>query len=285
MGFAIVVDSTCDLRPDEYRDLDVTMVPLTILVDGGEFKDQTEISSEEFYRRMAVSKELPKTAAPSPYDFVKVYEDLAKKGYEHIVSLHLAGVLSGTVESARIAASQVDVDVRVIDTLTATAGMALLAQDVVKLRDAGATVDEAEAAVRSFDGKNRFLVTPETLENLLKGGRLSADQVKTASMLNVKPIFMFTETGSIAAFGKAKGMHGVVKAYVEEVKRLADEYGTQRVRFGHVENAELIDDLKRALDESGVSYIDAGTAPCGATVAAHFGFGSISMGCEPATVA
>ena len=128
-------------------------------------------------------------------------------------------------------------------------------------------------------------MTPETLENLLKGGRLSADQVKTASMLNVKPIFMFTETGSIAAFGKAKGMHGVVKAYVEEVKRLADEYGTQRVRFGHVENAELIDDLKRALDESGVSYIDAGTAPCGATVAAHFGFGSISMGCEPATVA
>lgn len=82
MGFAVVVDSTLDMSAEEYQALDITMVPLNILVGEDEFKDQVEISSEEFYKRMSEAAELPKTAQPAPFDFVQTYERLAQEGYE-----------------------------------------------------------------------------------------------------------------------------------------------------------------------------------------------------------
>lgn len=147
MGFAVVVDSTLDMSAEEYQALDITMVPLNILVGEDEFKDQVEISSEEFYKRMSEAAELPKTAQPAPFDFVQTYERLAQEGYEGIISLHIAGVLSGTIESARTAAGQVDVDVRVIDSACCTAQAALQVKQLCALRDAGATLDEAQAAI------------------------------------------------------------------------------------------------------------------------------------------
>ena len=147
MGFAVVVDSTLDMSAEEYQALNITMVPLNILVGEDEFKEQVEISSEEFYKRMGEATELPKTAQPAPFDFVQAYERLAQEGYEGIVSLHIAGVLSGTIESARAAADQVAIDVRVIDSACCTAQAALQVKQLCALRDAGATLDEAQAAI------------------------------------------------------------------------------------------------------------------------------------------
>ena len=282
MGFAVVVDSTFDMSAEEYRSLGITMVPLNILVGGSEFKDQVEISSEEFYKRMAEAEKLPQTAQPSPYDFAQAYNGLAEKGYDGILSLHIAGVLSGTVESARAAVQDASVDVRVVDTAGATAQAALLVQAACALRDAGASLDEAEAAVRALVPQTQFLVACDTLENLLKGGRLSADQVKNASLLNIKPIFTFNETGVLVAFGKAKGMRGVVKQYVQAAQQRTEEAGKQRIRFCHTGNEQVVADLKQALADAGVSYVDAGTCPCGATVATHLGLGALGMALAPA---
>ena len=250
MGFAVVVDSTIDMSAEEYQALNITMVPLNILVGGSEFKDQVEISSEEFYQRMSEAEQLPKTAQPAPYDFAQAYEHLAKEGYDGIVSLHIAGVLSGTVESARAAAAQVDIDVRVIDSAAASAQAALQAKHLCSLRDAGATLDEAEESLKAYIPNTQFLVACDTLENLLKGGRLSADQVKNASLLNIKPIFTFNETGVLVAFGKAKGMRGVVKQYVANAQKRTEEQGKQRIRFCHVGNEQGVEDLRQALSTS-----------------------------------
>lgn len=277
MGFAVVVDSTFDMSQDEYRELGITMVPLNILVGENEFKDQVEISSEEFYARMSEAEKLPQTAQPSPYDFAQVYEGLALQGFDGILSLHIAGVLSGTVESARIAASQVDVDVRVMDLAGASAQAALVAKMACALRDSGATLEEAEDAVAKYIPQTQFLVACDTLENLLKGGRLSANQVKNASLLNIKPIFTFNETGVLVAYGKAKGMRGVVKQYVQAAKERTEAHGTQRIRFCHVANEAGVADLKKALAQAEVAYIDEGTCPCGATVATHLGMGALGI--------
>lgn len=282
MGFAVVVDSTIDMSAEEYQALNITMVPLNILVGGSEFKDQVEISSEEFYQRMSEAEQLPKTAQPAPYDFVQAYERLAKEGYDGIVSLHIAGVLSGTVESARAAAAQVDIDVRVIDSAAASAQAALQAKHLCSLRDAGATLDEAEESLKAYIPNTQFLVACDTLENLLKGGRLSADQVKNASLLNIKPIFTFNETGVLVAFGKAKGMRGVVKQYVANAQKRTEEQGKQRIRFCHVGNEQGVEDLRAALVEAGVEYIDEGACPCGATVATHLGIGALGIAFAPA---
>ena len=256
--------------------------PLNILVGEDEFKDQVEISSEEFYKRMGEAAELPKTAQPAPFDFVQAYERLAHEGCEGIISLHIAGVLSGTVESARTAAGQVDVDVRVIDSACCTAQAALQVKQLCALRDAGATLDEAQAAIEALAPKTQFLVACDTLENLLKGGRLSADQVKNASLLNIKPIFTFNETGVLVAFGKAKGMRGVIKQYVQNAQKRTEEQGKQRIRFCHVANEQGVEDLRSALNEAGVEYVDEGSSPCGATVATHLGLGALGIAFAPA---
>lgn len=282
MGFAVVVDSTLDMSAEEYQALNITMVPLNILVGEDEFKDQVEISSEEFYKRMGEATELPKTAQPAPFDFVRAYERLAQEGYEGIISLHIAGVLSGTIESARAAADQVAIDVRVIDSACCTAQAALQVKQLCALRDAGATLDEAQAAIEELVPKTQFLVACDTLENLLKGGRLSADQVKNASLLNIKHIFTFNETGVLVAFGKAKGMRGVIKQYVQNAQKRTEEQGKQRIRFCHVANEQGVEDLRSALNEAGVEYVDEGSSPCGATVATHLGLGALGISFAPA---
>ena len=269
MGFAVVVDSTLDMSAEEYQALNITMVPLNILVGEDEFKDQVEISSEEFYKRMGEATELPKTAQPAPFDFVQAYERLAQ-------------VLSGTIESARAAADQVAIDVRVIDSVCCTAQAALQVKQLCALRDAGATLDEAQAAIKKLVPKTQFLVACDTLENLLKGGRLSADQVKNASLLNIKPIFTFNETGVLVAFGKAKGMRGVIKQYVQNAQKRTEEQGKQRIRFCHVANEQGVEDLRSALNEAGVEYVDEGSSPCGATVATHLGLGALGISFAPA---
>ena len=281
MGFAIVVDSTFDMSADEYRDLGVTMVPLNILVGGSEFKDQVDISSEEFYQRMNEAKELPKTAQPSPYDFAQAYQRLAEEGFDGVISLHIAGVLSGTIESARLAASDAAIDVRVIDSAAATAQAALITQKACALRDAGASLDEAEKALKSFIPETQFMVACDTLENLLKGGRLSADQVKNANVLNIKPIFTFTEVGALTPIGKAKGMRGVIKQYVSHAQERTEQQGRQRIRFCHAGNEQGVADIKELLAEAGIDYVDAGTCPCGATVATHLGMGALGVAFAP----
>lgn len=284
MGFAVVVDSTCDFTQDEYESLDVHMVPLSVLIDGETFKDQFEISSEQFYERMAAAENLPQSSQPTPYDFEQMYNALAEKGYDGVIAIHIAGVLSGTIESSRTAAEQVDIDVRVLDGARAgaTAPVALVVEQICKMRDEGATLDEAEAKAKELLVTAEFLVAPETLENLLKGGRLSADQVKNASLLNIKPIFTFNEKGILNAYGKAKGMRGVIKTFVSEVENRTNEHGTLRIRFCHSGNLKPIEDMKAALAEAGIEYIDGGTCPCGAIISTHLGPGALGIGILPA---
>ncbi len=279
MSFAVVVDTTADLSADECSNYGIKMVPLTVQVGGQEFKDQTEITSEEFYDRMLEAEELPKTAAPAPYDFAQTYNDLAKEGYDHIISLHIASILSGTVESARLAADQVDVPVTVLDTAGASASLAVLAQRACELRDQGVAVEEVVERLQNGIADVRFLVACDSLENLLKGGRLSADQVKTASLLNIKPVFTFDEQGMLVAYDKAKGMSGVVKRYVKEIKQRTEAYGVQEVRFLHSRNIDAVNDVRAHLQSEGIEYIDKGDVLCGAIVATHLGVGAVGMAC------
>ena len=282
MGFAITVDSTFDMSEGEYRDLEVAMVPLNIRLGEDEWKDQKGISSLDFYERMNASESLPKTSQPSPHDFIVEYDRLLSEGSDGVMSLHIAGVLSGTVESARLAASQVEGDVRVVDTLGTTAQAALVLKKACQLRDAGMSLEDAQRAIENLIPQTQFLVACETLENLLKGGRLSAEQAKDASLLNIKPILTFDDRGVLVSFGKAKGMRGVVKQYVSRIQKRTKEQGKQAIRFCHVGNEPAVESLKQALADAGVDYADEGSCPCGATIATHLGMGALGIGLSPA---
>lgn len=282
MSFAIVVDSTCDMTLDELDALGVELVPLTITVDGANYLDQLEISSLEFYERMSQANELPKTAQPAPYDFKQAYEKAYAAGCEGVLSLHIAHVLSGTVESARLAARMVDFPVEVVDCAGATAQFALLVQEASRLRASGLKLQETCTALHERIPQTSFFIGCETLEHLLKGGRLQPQEAEQAAKLNIKPVLTFDEAGVLRAFDKVRGMGGVRKLFVEQLQAATEQRGTQRVRIAHANNPEEAAKLREAIAESGLPFEDSGTCICGATVGTHLGAGALGMALIPA---
>lgn len=282
MSFAIVADSTCDWSLDEYQGRKVVMVPLTITVDDESFRDQVDITSEEFYERMQAAANLPKTSQPSPNDFIKAYEQLAAEGYEQIISIHIALPLSGTCQSARVAAEQVDIPVAVVDSLGGSASFGLVVERACDLRDQGVAFEEAVKQVEQAAHDTSFYVAPDSLDNLLKGGRLSQDQVNAANMLNIKPMFTFDDEGILVAHSKVKGMKGVLKAYVELISQATEQNGRQRVRFFHSGCLDNVEKARQMLADAGVDYEDAGASLCGATVVTHLGVGALGVAFLPA---
>lgn len=282
MSFAVVVDSTCDLSAQELGELNVTMIPLTIDVDGGSYLDQVEISSAEFYERMAASPALPRTACPKPFDFMELYKKKAAEGYDGVLVLNIAETLSGTVGSARLAAKDVDIPVRVIDTCGATMQSALVLQKAIECRDAGMSLEDAAATAEAFIKDTVFFIACDTLENLLKGGRLAQEDATAATKLNVKPIFTFDELGRIKPFDKARGMNGARKSMVAALQQVQAKKGKLRIRFGHANAPKEAIKLKEAVIEAGIDFIDCGTCLCGATIGTHLGAGALGLACASA---
>ena len=277
MSFAIVVDSTCDMTLDELAALDVKMVPLTISVGGESFLDQYEISSQAFYERMAAASELPMSAQPSPARFMETYREQQAAGHDGVLTICIAHVLSGTAQSAQLAAEQVDFPVEVVDCAGATAQFSLMVQEATRLRDQGASLEEAASKLRERTADTKFLIACETLENLLKGGRLKPEEAEAAAKLNIKPVLTFDEIGVLRAYDKVRGMSGARKLFASELEKRTAELGRQRVRICHANNPSEAENLRRALEETGVDFEDAGTCICGATVATHLGAGALGI--------
>ena len=204
-GVRIVTDSACDLTTEEATQWDVSIVSLTIRFGSDEFTDLVDLSVSDFYRRMAESADLPETAAPAPGAFETVFRDLAAQGATGIVCINLSGELSATIESARNAARAVegDIDVRVIDSRTLTAGLGTIVLEAAKAAREGASLDEIEANVGALIPRTRVYATLDTLDNLKKGGRIGAAKHLLGSMLSFKPVINVSE-GKVEEAGRAR---------------------------------------------------------------------------------
>ncbi len=284
MKIAIVTDSTCDWALEEYAEHNVEMVPLKIQVDGESFADQIEISTEQFYDRMISAENLPTTSQPSPLDFLHVFERLAAEGYEGAVCLHVAAPLSGTPQSAQIAANDSPLDVRVIDTRCTTAELGLLVDYACELRKSAKSLDELCEGLVAFRDAERVVLVPEDLSNLVRGGRFSEEAAAQAGALNIRMLLTLDEAeGKVAPLGKAKGSKGVVKELAAYIGRYAAEHGCVRLRFVHCRNIKLIEALLAALRDAALDFEVVSIDSCGAAIATHLGMGAIGVAMAPAS--
>lgn len=201
---AIVTDSTADLSRETYERNGIVVVPLLVHFGDEAYRDGIDLSSEEFYRKLASSKILPKTSQPSPHDFHVVYEELLSRSDE-IVSIHLSSRLSGTYQSAVIAAGMVpDGKVHVIDGKSASVGTGLVALEASRLARSGATAEEIVRRVgRVIDGMVVFF-TVDTLEYLEKNGRIGKATAFLGALLSVRVVLSLDE-GEVAPFEKVRG--------------------------------------------------------------------------------
>jgi len=205
MAVRIVTDSACDLTKVETDELGVGVVPLTIRFGAEEFTDLVDLSTADFYRRMAASSALPETAAPSPGAFETEFRRMVDEGADGIVCVNLSSDLSATIESARNAARALEgtCEVRVVDSRTLTAGLGTLVIRAAESARDGATLDDIEAQLASLIPRTRVYATLDTLDNLKKGGRIGAAKHLLGSMLSFKPVINVSD-GKVEEAGRAR---------------------------------------------------------------------------------
>jgi len=187
---AIFTDSASDFHPALAEAEGITIVPLLVTFGSETFKAGVDLSTEAFWERMvAPDAPFPKTAASSPGDFKDAYEAAFEAGAQAIVSIHVAGTLSGTIKSAQIARDMLpDREIHVVDSQGASMAEGILARMAVELAADGRSAADIAERLEARVGDMRIYLTLETLEYLKKGGRISGAQAAIGTLLSVKPI-------------------------------------------------------------------------------------------------
>ncbi len=218
----VVTDSSCDLPDDLLDRAGVAVVPLTIRFGGEELIDREEISPEDFWRRLPAARELPQTAAPSPGAFEAAYHRQAAAGADGVVAVCLSGALSGTLQSAQVAAEAVaaDIPVRVVDSRLASAALGLAALRAAETAAAGGGLDEVEAAAVAAAAASGVLGALDTLEYLKRGGRIGGAQALLGELLAVKPLISL-EDGMVVPAGRVRTRRKALAALLDHVRALA----------------------------------------------------------------
>lgn len=232
----IVTDSSCDL-PEEYlKKHNIPIVPLTIRFDDDkEYRERIDITPEEFYKKMAASKTLPKTAQPSPADFLKVFEEVAAPGDE-ILCITISSKLSGTFQSANLAKNMTSIPVTVFDSLAASPGHALQIMRAVELRDSGHSIDEIIADLTNFrDNEMRIFIYLKTVENIVKGGRITRFQGTLAKIMNIKLICEGIK-GEVVPLEKVRGEKRALERLISLIGQQKNDFSDTVFYITHTEN-------------------------------------------------
>jgi DegV family protein with EDD domain len=204
MAVRIVTDSACDLDQAIVDQHGIEVVPLSIRFGDEEFVDRVELSFDDFYAKMAASSTLPETAAPSPGAFEQAFRKLGAGGDE-VVSINLSAALSATMQSAATAAKSLegDIPVTVVDSKALTLGLGNIVVAAAEAAAAGASVSEVVAEAEALSARTRMWGMLDTLDNLLKGGRIGKAQQLMGSVLSIKPVLDMS-TGEVHEAAKPR---------------------------------------------------------------------------------
>ena len=206
MTVRIVTDSTSDIDAELARELNITIVPLTVLFGHETFLDRVDITPDEFYRRLESGDVLPTTTQPSPGVFADVYRRLLSQGDEILV-LVLSGKLSGTFQSAANAASMVGGErlIEVIDSRSTAMGLGLLSINAAQMAAKNQNLATIAAAIRNKIPNSHIVMLFDTLRYLAKGGRIGKAQGLVGSILQVKPV-LTVKDGEVSPLARLRSV-------------------------------------------------------------------------------
>jgi DegV family protein with EDD domain len=214
----IVTDSTADLTPEQQRAAGITVVPLNVHFGDEVFRDHVDLSADEFFRRLKASAQLPRTSQPSVGAFEEAYRKLLDGGDE-IVSVHLSSKVSGTYNSALMAAQSVgDGKIDVVDSLSTSMALGFMALEGAKLAKAGRDRQAVAECLQGLVPKARVICVVDTLTYLERGGRIGKARALLGSLLNVKPILQLKD-GEVVPVGRARGRPQSLSRLVELLQR------------------------------------------------------------------
>lgn len=277
MAVRLISDSACDISQSEAKTLNITILPLKTLFDGVEYLDGVTITPEEFYQKLESCKELPTTSQLSPAEFEDVFRSAVESGDE-VVVITISGKLSGTLQSAAIAATDFPGKVWVVDSESVTIGQRILMMYAISLRDAGLSGGEIADQLNCIKSRVCLLARVDTLEYLVRGGRLSKTAGFAGAILNIKPVIS-VEDGEVRVLGKARGSKQSDNMLTEFIKKKGGVDFTLPVMLAYSGTDDAL--LKGYIDNSRALWEDHVNSllstMIGSTISTHAGPGAIAV--------
>ncbi len=275
MRVGILSDSTSDIPREICEKYDIEVIPLKVMFDKKTFIDNVDITPEEFYKKLKVSKKIPTTTQPTPYEFVQVYKKMAEK-YDSIISIHVSEKMSGTIASASSAkASLPDLDITIIDSKITSIPAGYIVMEAAKAVKEGRVKEEIIGMVNNIVEKIRILFLPKTLEYLRKGGRIGTAKSLLAVALKIQPILTVKE-GEVAPYKNARHWNRAKQELINIYKNVFNVKEGGTVIIGHSDNIEDAKDIeKKAKDAFKPKEIY--TWLIGCTIGTHLGPGAVAL--------
>lgn len=264
----IITDSTCDLPQSIIDEYDIEVIPLLVTISGESYKDREELVFSEMMEKIEISGELPTTTQINPQRFYEYYKKYIDEGYK-IVSLHISSKMSGTAQSALIAKDMLDTDdIEVVDSQNVTAGLGILVLEAQNLKEKGYGYREIANEIRnSIDNvKSALLFT--SLDNLIKGGRLSKTAGTIGNLLGIK-LILDVSNGIMNVREKIRGTKKGVKSIISYIDEKGVREGSKVIFLtAGLEDVEIRETIISALKERNIEYIE---SEVGCVVGAHSG--------------
>ncbi len=244
----IVTDSTADLSQEVIEKYDIHVLPLSISVNGQTYLDRVDLQPDEFIEEMAKSEELPKTSQPAMGTFVEMYEKLGEDGSE-VLSIHMTGGMSGTVATANSAASMTDTKVTVVDSQFISHALAYQVIEAAKMAKEERSLEDILKRIEEVRKNTRLYVVVDTLENLVKGGRIGKGKAFIGSLLNIKPIANL-DGGAYNPVTKVRSQGQVVKTLTKIFEQDTAGKSIKAVGIPHAKAIPLAESMKAAIEKA-----------------------------------
>ena len=239
----IVTDSSVTIEPEVAKELDITIVPLSVMVDGVVYSD-ADLAEGEFLRLMQSSRNLPKTSQPPVGVFADVFDRLAEDGAQ-IISIHMSHALSGTVEAARQGATLANADVTVVDSSFTDQAMKFQVTEAAKLAKEGASLEEILAKIEEVKEKTELYIGLSTLENLVKGGRIGRVSGLISSLLNIR-VIMQMKDHQLEPIVKGRGAK-TFKKWLDDLTASLQNKQVAEIGISYAGSPELALEMKESL--------------------------------------
>ena len=267
----IITDSASDILQSEAETLDIRLVQLDIMLGGEHFDRNSHEMFDRFYTLLAERDDFPTTSQPSPDAYLALYEEARKAG-EEVLVICLSGALSGTVESARMAAglSGWEDHITVMDTRHAIASQRIMVEEAARLRDEGKTAEEILPHLEYLRDHIRICGVLDKLEYLRRGGRIPSGLAKVGDLLSIKPVVAVND-GAVAPIGKARGRHAGEKRLHQEFENHPFDPAWQ-ITFVYSLGTEIVEDFASDFCKKyGIDRAATRDVQIGPTIGAHLG--------------
>lgn len=269
----IVTDSTADLKPEVIEKYNLHVVPLTIQIGGKTYLDRVDLEPESFLELMKNSDEMPKSSQPAPGVFKELYDKLGENG-DQILSIHMTGGMSGTVESAKTAAQLTDSDVTVIDSRYISHALTFQVFEAADMAKAGKSMEEIVERVEQIRLNTKLFVVVDTLDNLVKGGRIGKGRALLGSLMKIKPIASLDD-GSYTPVAKVRSHKQVFEYLFNDFKERTAGKVVKGVGIAHAGGLAMAEPLREKIKETGFMDIKFDfTTP---VISTHTGVGAIGF--------